>query len=108
MKWDTYHTKDINQKYIYRYITLEKLVDFLKTNCLYLTRLDKFEDNLENIDPYDINELKFRQISKPNNANPEISDSTWKEIIKKNHSELKNIQQKLILQQKNGMLVVGY
>jgi hypothetical protein len=51
MKWETYHTKEINQKYVYRYLTLEKLVDFLETGELYLTRLDKFEDNLENISP---------------------------------------------------------
>jgi hypothetical protein len=86
MKWNTYHTKEIKEKYVYRYLTIEKLVDFLETNSIYLSRLDKFEDNLENIEPYDINELKVRSetLSKPYDANPEISDNQWDEIIRNN------------------------
>jgi hypothetical protein len=103
MTWKTYHTRGIKQKYVYRYVTIEKLVDFLETNSLFLSRLDKFEDNLENIEPYDINELKFRTktLSKPENANPEIPENNWTQIIQNNKTELRAIQEKLTKQQKH-------
>lgn len=103
MTWKTYHTKGIKQKYIYRYVTIEKLIDFLETNSLFLSRLDKFEDNLENIEPYDINELKFRTqtLSKPEDANPEIPENHWTQIIENNRAELSAIQTKLNNQQKH-------
>jgi len=103
MKWDTYHTKEIKEKYVYRYVTIEKLVDFLESNSIFLTRLDKFEDNLENIEPYDINELKVRSMTlkKPADANPEISDNRWNEIIQKNVSALKDLQERLDRKQKH-------
>lgn len=103
MNWDTYKTKGIRQKYVYRYLTLEKLVDFLETGELYLTRLDKFEDNLENISPYDINELKGRSglTSKPQNANPQIPDHHWEQLIKNNREELEGIRKKLHWHQKH-------
>lgn len=100
MKWDTHHTKEITEKYVYRYLTIEKLIDFLDTNSIYLARLDTFEDNLENIEPYDINELKFLTLSKPENANPEISEQLWGDIIKKSIRKLKKIQDYLIKKQK--------
>lgn len=103
MNWETYHTKGIKQKYVYRYMTIEKLVDFLETNSLFLARLDKFEDNLENIEPYDINELRLRAqtLSKPAGANPEITESQWMQIIENNRTELRAIQAKLTKQQKH-------
>ncbi|MBM1107069.1 DUF2971 domain-containing protein [Aurantibacter crassamenti] len=103
MKWDTYHTKEIKEKYVYRYLTIEKLVDFLETNSIYLARLDKFEDNLENIEPYDINELKVRSetLSKPDDANPEISDSQWDEMIRNNILALRHLQKSLDQKQKH-------
>ncbi|WP_331811274.1 DUF2971 domain-containing protein [Winogradskyella poriferorum] len=103
MTWETYHTKGIKQKYVYRYVTIEKLIDFLETNSLFLSRLDKFEDNLENIEPYDINELKVRTqtLSKPEEANPEISETIWTQIIQNNKAELRAIQAKLTKQQKH-------
>jgi hypothetical protein len=103
MKWDTYHTKEIKEKYVYRYLTIEKLVDFLETNSIYLARLDKFEDNLENIEPYDINELKVRSetLSKPDDANPEISDSQWDKIIRNNILALRHLQKSLAEKQKH-------
>jgi hypothetical protein len=103
MKWNTYHTKEIKEKYVYRYLTIEKLVDFLETNSIYLSRLDKFEDNLENIEPYDINELKVRSetLSKPYDANPEISDNQWDEIIRNNILALRELQKSLDQKQKH-------
>ena len=101
MIWETYHTEKIKKKYVYRYMTIEKLVDFLETSSLFLCRLDKFEDNLENIAPYDINELKFgaQTLTKPKDANPEISESLWDQIISGNKAKLRKIQKKLVTQQ---------
>lgn len=103
MNWDTYHTKPIKQKYVYRYLTLEKLVDFLETGELFLSRLDKFEDNLENISPYDINELRVRSelTEKPQNANPNIPDHQWAQLIKNSRTGLVQIQKKLHFEQKH-------
>lgn len=103
MHWNTFHTKGIREKYVYRYLTLEKLVDFLETGELFLTRLDKFEDNLENISPYDINELRIRSglTSKPANANPNIPENQWDQLIKGNRAQLSTIQAKLHKQQKH-------
>lgn len=101
MKWETYKTDEIRQKFIYRYLTLEKLVDFLETGELYLTRLDKFEDNLENISPFDINELKFRSglTEKPQDANPDIEDHHWEQLTRSNRLALINLQKKLKYEQ---------
>ena len=100
MKWDTSHTRKITEKYVYRYLTIEKLVDFLSTNSIYLARLDTFEDNFENIEPFDINELEFLTLSKPNDANPEITDSMWNERINESKLKLKKIKDYLLDKQK--------
>jgi len=102
MKWETYHTDGIKQKYLYRYLTLEKLVDFLETGELYLTRLDKFEDNLEDISPYEINELKLKSglTEKPQNPNPAIPEHHWEQLSKNSRSALIELQEKLKHQQK--------
>lgn len=100
MKWNTYHTKEITEKYVYRYLTIEKLIDFLDTNSIYLARLDTFEDCLENIEPYIINELKFLYLEKPENANPEISDEVWEEKIIDGKTRFRKIQNNLNEKQK--------
>ncbi|MEI7508999.1 MAG: DUF2971 domain-containing protein [Flavobacterium sp.] len=100
MNWETHHTKEITEKYVYRYLTIEKLIDFLDTNSIYLARLDTFEDNLENIEPYDINQLKFLTLSKPDDANPEMPESFWEELIEKSKIRLKEIQNYLIEKQR--------
>jgi hypothetical protein len=33
-------------EFIYRYISIDKLCSFLDTKSLYLSRVDRFEDNL--------------------------------------------------------------
>lgn len=92
MNWDTYHTNNITEKYVYRYVTIEKLIDFLFTNSIYLARLDTFEDNFENMEPYDINQLKFLYLKKPEDANPEIPDYTWDEMVDSSKARFKQIQ----------------
>lgn len=100
MKFETYHTKTLDERYVYRYLTIDKLIDFLDTNSLYLARLDTFEDNLENIEPYDIIELKFLISTKPIDASPAINEKKWDEIIDNNKKQLLKIQNNLIEKQK--------
>lgn len=100
MEFETHQTEIITNKYIYRYLTIEKLIDFFETSSIYLSRLDLFEDNLENIDPYDINELKLLTLTKPPNANPIIGETHWEEIINHDKKRLIEIQNNLIENQK--------
>lgn len=100
MKFETHQTKAITYKYVYRYLTIDKLIDFLDTNSIYLARLDTFEDNLENIEPFDIVELKFLTLTKPTDASPEINESKWEQIIENNKKQLHKIQKDLLEKQK--------
>ncbi len=96
INFETYNTREITEKYVYRYITIEKLIDFLETGELYLTRLDKFEDNLEGMEPYDITELISRtKVAAIKNPNPTIWDTVIK--IMKNAKNYLNLLQKKIL-----------
>lgn len=45
--WTTYHTEKITAKYLYRFLTLDYLRDFLKTGSIYFARADRFLDNKE-------------------------------------------------------------
>ena len=63
MEFETNENDIIINKYVYRSLTIEKLIDFFETCSIYLSRLYLFED-IENIDPYDINELKLLILTK--------------------------------------------
>ena len=86
MEWKTYQTEELKQKYVYRYITIEKLIDFLDTGCLHLTRIDHFEDNLEGIEPFEVVELdqisELSKISESSKMSEEIKDLAIQEILK--------------------------
>ena len=47
--WDTYHTRGIRTKHLYRFMKLEWGLEFLKTNQMYMSRMDGFEDKFEGI-----------------------------------------------------------
>lgn len=48
-----------DNSYYYRYVSLKKLSHFLATKSLYLSRIDKFEDNLEGIDDDSLFKVSF-------------------------------------------------
>ena len=102
MNWDTYHTEEIIEKYVYRYFSFEKLIHFLTTGSLYLTRLDQFEDNLEGISPYEINEIRFglKTKDRPKNPNPAIPEFVRNGQIERARDSLTEIQKKLSFLQK--------
>lgn len=97
MDWNTYHTEDITERYVYRYLSFEKLEHFLITGSLYLARLDRFEDNLEGITPYDIIELmaRLKTKEKPKNPNSKIPDDIQNNLINYSRKTLAEIQKKL-------------
>lgn len=91
MRTQNFNSEEINEKYIYRYVSLDKLVHFLSTESIYLTRSDRFEDNLEGISVDDIrqylfyssNPLEFLQSSKKITYSKEIlNNQNKRELIK--------------------------
>ncbi|CAM1341807.1 DUF2971 domain-containing protein [Tenacibaculum amylolyticum] len=102
IKWNTYHTKNIKSKYLYRYVSIEKLISFLNTGSLYFARMDSFEDNLEGIIPYDIVELfaNYDDLPSLEERNPEISKEIWKDIENHRAGKLTKLQESLLNRQK--------
>ncbi len=95
MNWKTYKTEGLKQKYVYRYLTIEKLVDFLQTSSLYLSRADCFEDNLEFIDPFDIIELvgQVKLLKVLNNTSTLTENISKETIASKIHETRENLRQ---------------
>lgn len=106
MNWDTYNTKSIKSKYLYRYITLEKLIHFFNTGSLYFARMDSFEDNLEGINPNDIVQLILNLIPVPPKElrSDEIYHSVWENTQKIRFNNLINLQKTLNEKQKKSFV----
>lgn len=100
--WQTYHTKNIKSKYLYRHVSIEKLISFLNTGDLYFARMDSFEDNLEGVIPYDIVELlaNYDDLPSLEERNPEISKEIWKDIENHRAGKLTKLQESLLNRQK--------
>lgn len=56
-RWQTYNTKDIRDEYLFRYTKKSHVIDFLKSENLYMTQMNRFDDKLEGISTFDIQEL---------------------------------------------------
>jgi hypothetical protein len=97
MNWDTYNTKSIKSKYLYRYVSLEKMIHFLSTGSLYFSRMDSFEDNLEGITPDDITKLimNLKPVPSKELRSNEIDDSVWENTQKNRFNNLLGLQKKL-------------
>lgn len=93
MNWDTSHTQRISEKYVYRYISFEKLIDFLKTGSLWFARMDTFEDNLEGFSPLEISELMLMFQKIPFEFR---KGELWEEWSQKRKLKLQSIREKLI------------
>jgi len=106
MKWDTYNTLSIKSKYLYRYVSLEKLLHFLRTGTLYFSRMDRFEDNLEGIVPSEITKLIFNMFPVPpkEERNSVISDEEWGQIEYNGVQNLRNLQETLRVKQKKSFV----
>lgn len=47
MSWKSYHTKDLTERYLFRFLSLNYLEDFLNTGSIWFSRADKFGDKME-------------------------------------------------------------
>jgi len=102
MKWDETYVKDIKAKYVYRYLSLEKLIDFLETGSLYFARLDRFEDNLEGILAPEVLTLtvNLKPLPSVESRNPSIPHDQWETIEHDRVENLHHIQTNLINKQR--------
>ncbi len=80
---DNYSLKDLDDKFLWKYLDLYKLIDLIQNQQLYFTRFDHFEDGLEGITGKDIG-LKLIIQSEPltkENINPTIDTKRQEELI---------------------------
>ena len=47
MSWKSYHTADLRDKYLFKFLTLEHLNDFVKTGSIWFSRATVFGDKME-------------------------------------------------------------
>lgn len=47
MSWKSYHTKELKDKYLFKFLSLKHLNDFLKTGSIWFSRADVFGDKME-------------------------------------------------------------
>lgn len=47
MNWKAYNTEGINSKYLYKFLSEENLIRFLRTGNIWFSRSDKFGDKME-------------------------------------------------------------
>lgn len=45
--WKSYHTDHLTEKYLYRFLTLKYVENFLLTNKMWFARADGFKDKME-------------------------------------------------------------
>jgi hypothetical protein len=58
MSWISYNLEDVKGKYLYRFVTEENLMRFLKSGDLWFARADKFGDKMECVMIKDLMEAK--------------------------------------------------
>ncbi len=47
MSWKTYHTKNLTEKYLFKFIPFQRFEEFIKTGHIWFSRADKFGDKME-------------------------------------------------------------
>ena len=91
--WDTYHTGDIQSEYLYRFMSYERLLEFLDSRALYFARMDQFEDKLEGISAYHTSELTmFYPMTRPDfNWNPSLGKNVINDTKDKARKSVVNV-----------------
>lgn len=96
--WDTYNTRGIRKKYLFRYTNKLKLIHFLTTKSLYLTKMGRFDDHLEGISTFDITELLVAYqtcyIEKESDVVPKLLRE-WQRHVKNSKKTLARISRDL-------------
>jgi len=97
-KWNTYHTKGIRKKYVFRYLDEKKVISFLESKALYMPAMYRFDDKLEGISTYDITEVRTAYdicfVDDEKDINPELL-AEWKDLKSKSKKKLSHIGHKL-------------
>lgn len=65
LKWQSYNTENIKGKYLFRFLSEERLEQFLETGDLWFSRSDKFGDKMECVRLSDLTSTpkpKFKEI----------------------------------------------
>ena len=47
LQWNTYHTRDLEEKYHYKFLSEQWLAEFLQTGNIWFSRADQFGDKME-------------------------------------------------------------
>src|SRR6185369_5536509 len=47
MMWNSYHTKEITETYLFKFLPKKRLFDFFETGSIWFSRADKFGDKME-------------------------------------------------------------
>jgi hypothetical protein len=68
IKYTDFNPDDTKRISVFRIISLRKLLDFIETAELYMSRLDCFEDNLELADPLTMMNILFISEKEPSNT----------------------------------------
>jgi hypothetical protein len=101
--WKTYNTTGIKKEFLYRYMSLDKLMSLLTTKSIYMPTMDRFDDKLEGISTYNITELQVHYETCFIDREDEIAPTMlkdWKEQKEKSAYHLKAISKKMIWNQK--------
>lgn len=66
MSWASYHTKDMREKYLFRFMKREHLFQFLNDGNIWFARADKFGDKMECVRIRDLQTAKpdFEELEK--------------------------------------------
>ncbi|KAA2215747.1 DUF2971 domain-containing protein [Maribacter flavus] len=101
-KWNTYHTKGIRKKYVFRYMDEAKVTSFLELKALYMPAMYRFDDKLEGISTYDITEVRTGYdicfVDNEKEINPKML-ADWRDLKTKSKKKLSDIGHKLKLTQ---------
>ncbi len=108
--WDTYHTNDIKEKYLFRFLDVYRLIDFLESGSLYFARMDGFDDKFEGISVYDIiRTIAWSQIWEGHpDLNKSIPEKEWEKIFKSRRNNLIEIKENQKQRQKRHFVNCWY
>lgn len=97
-KWNTYHTRGIQKKYVYRYMDERKVLSFLEHGALYMPSMNRFDDKLEGISTYDITEVKTAYdicfVDDENSIDPNMMED-WQNLKEVSKEKLRRIGKQL-------------
>ncbi len=59
MTWKTYNTRNITERYLFKFLPLNRVEEFLKNGAIWFSRADKFGDKMECVQIDDLTDTPF-------------------------------------------------